>query len=789
MSVQRHALWAALAVAVLTRPASAQFIPQPPETPVPFTRLDASTLRIPLLGFARVTNEAQWRTLWERYDVGDSTRRRRPVPTVDFSRDELLVVAAYGTKCARDNLVNRLFNRRDTIHVVAAWPMTRGAPCPASPGTADALRIRRTRLPIRPVYNAMYATVLSENPWSEHRTISDLDKILDRENHAGWLEMLVREDSSVVNLRRLVLMVRGYDEANYLFSSRRVRGDARALAALIGRAGVSINGGLDTLALRHGMTLARDAETPRATLDLLLQWVREHHEPHPIAAAILANPSVGDDAPFRGDLAASGLLPGGAIAGTVRDSTGKPRGDVTVVMPGIGREATTGPDGSFRVLGVRPGRVRVIAYLTPVDSLAATVTVADRDTVQWNPVIADHYSTRQRPKLARYPGDDVDSAGRRLLKGDTTRVANFRAFSRRFVTVAMEKHPAAENLVISPFSAALALALASEGARGATATAILGTLGIHNWSAAERLRRITETRRQFEGRRDVELSLSSAVWADVGVAVAPEFRRTAETSYRALVRSMPLATTAAAAAVNHWADSVTFGRIKTIQSGPFDALTRIFLANAVYFNGAWLDKFDATSTRPRPFAVGGGGAQRVATMEQTREFGYVRGPGYQIARLPYRAGKTAMYVVLPDRGVTRGQLLAALAAAWPSTAAFSPTLLHLQLPRMHVEQSVDLPAILEAVGLGIAFDAAHADFSGLGRITRGPGNLAIGEATQKVFLDVNEEGTEAAAVTSMEMVVTSLPRVTPFIVDRPFLFILRDESTGADLFVGWIARP
>jgi len=791
VSFQRRAVCASLAVVSIAHTGSAQFIPLPPETQIPFTRLDATTLRVPLLGFARITRLSQWRALWERYDVGDSAQRRRPVPVVDFSRNELLVVAAYGTKCTRDNLVNRVFNRRDTIHVVASWPMSRGAPCSTGPGTADAIVISRTRLPIRPVFNATYATVLAGNPWSEHRTLADLDTIRDYASHAGWLEILVREDSSLENLRRTIPKVKGSDEAAYLLSSARVRANAQALSELVAARENSIFGfsaGLDTLVRRHGMTLARDSQTPRATLDLLLKWVREHREPHAIAAAIFDNPSVVEDAGFRDALASSGLLPGGAIIGSIRDATGRPRGDVTVLLPGVGREATTEADGSFRVLGVPAGRVRLTAYLTPVDSADTYLTVVDRDTARWNPVITDRYSTRQRPKLARYPGDDVDSAGRRLLKIDTTRVANFRGFSGRFVTEAMRTSLPAENLVVSPFSAAMALALVCEGARGATADACGTTLGMETWPADARRQRISETVRRFEGRVDVELSLASAVWADASMEVAPEFRRTAEMSYRAVIRSMPLATAAAVAAVNHWADSVTFGRIRTVQNGPFDPLMRMYLANAVYFNGAWLDKFDATQTRPRPFAVGGGTIQPVAAMEQTGNFGYILGAGYQVARLPYRAGKTAMYVVLPNRGVTRQQLLAALATAWPSAAALAPTLLHLQLPRMHVEQALDLEPILGALGLSVAFDHARADFSGLGR-TRGPRDLAIDQAMQKVFLDVNEEGTEAVAVTSMGIVVTGMPTVTPFIVDRPFLFILRDESTGADLFVGWIARP
>ena len=774
------------ALALASGGADAQFVPAIAETPVPFTHLDVRTLRIPLLGFERIETEARWAALWERYDVGDSTRRRRPLPTVDFRKDELLVVAAPGTLCAGQALVSRLFVRRDTLHLVSSWPISHGRPCYFGPGSADAVVVARTKLPIRPVYNAMYTTLLTD-PWWEHRTVADLDTIADRDAREGWFEMLAREDSSIENLRRLAPKVRSDGATRMLFKSARLRGDRQALSALVSV--FAPQGGLDTLVHRFGLALARDPTTPRAMLDRLLYWVSLQRSPHQIAAAIFENPSVVADPAYRERLADSGLLPGGAVVGTVRDSAGTPRAELTVVIAGLGREATTTYRGAFRILGLRPGPARLVTYLTPVDSAEVTVTIGDRDTARWDPVIADHYSTRQRPTLARYPGDDVDSAGRGLLKVDTSRLADFRTFSERFVSEAMRRGKPDENRVLSPFGVAMALALTSEGARGATATAFATTLGIDHWSAGERSRRIGETLKRMQGRVDVQLAVASAVWLDAVVEVTPAFRRTAETDYGAVVKSMSLATQAAARVANHWADSVTFGRIPVIQNGPFDAGMRAVLANAVYFNGAWLDKFAVKETRPRPFTLANGTVLRIPAMEQTKDFGYLKGTGYRATRLPYRAGKTAMYVVLPDRGVTRDELLVALGARWPQASSFSQALVHVQLPRVHVEAEVDLPEILTALGLGTAFIHGVADFRGLGRVTSGPSDLAIGSANQRVFLDVNEEGTEAAAVTVFGMTVTSAPEITQFVVDRPFLFVLRDESIGAYLFVGWIAKP
>jgi serine protease inhibitor len=263
------------------------------------------------------------------------------------------------------------------------------------------------------------------------------------------------------------------------------------------------------------------------------------------------------------------------------------------------------------------------------------------------------------------------------------------------------------------------------------------------------------------------------------------------------------------ATLNHWADSVTAGLIREIRRDPFDTSTEVVLTNAVYFKGLWLDAFKDSLTRDRAFTSASGERTAVPTMERTGALAYRRGPRYQALRIPYRSGLSAMYVVLPDSGLSAATLLDSLTAAgWPLPDPRRDVRdVNLRLPRLHITQETDLRPPLEALGLDIIFDAARADFGGLvverpdrpppcpplssglhsGACTR----HRVSSAQQSVYLDVDEQGTQAAAVTTIEVgiVITATPAPIPFYVDRPFLFALRDERTGTFLFMGYIAAP
>jgi Serine protease inhibitor len=342
-------------------------------------------------------------------------------------------------------------------------------------------------------------------------------------------------------------------------------------------------------------------------------------------------------------------------------------------------------------------------------------------------------------------------------------------------------------------SAGLALSLAETGARGATARALAGVVGTTGLSRAELERGGDALVAGATGRRDVELGIATAIWVDSGARLAPSFAKSAN-AWRATAATLRLTSPDALATINRWADSATHHRIKGILEQPLGDGVTMFLANAVYFKGRWLHPFEREATRPRDFTLAGGGRIRVPTMELTDFVGYRRERNFQIARLPYRMGKTAMYLILPDSGVSPAALEHGFATSgWPAAPTDADARrVHVALPKVHVEMTTDLQRPIAARGGGIAFDCDRADFGDLAidRRNGAPLPLCIGSAVQRVYLDVDEAGTEAAAVTGLEVTVTSVPpRPVELIVDRPFLFVLRDEQSGADLFVGHIARP
>jgi len=369
----------------------------------------------------------------------------------------------------------------------------------------------------------------------------------------------------------------------------------------------------------------------------------------------------------------------------------------------------------------------------------------------------------------------------------------FDRFGARFLAAIVDRGNESDNMVFSPVSAGFTLSLAALGARGTTALALTQLLGESSFDRRTLEQRGTRTVELLGGRTDVQLELANAVWVDTAVRLSPSFAASVA-AWKATASTLPLSSSEAVRTINRWADRSTHGRIKEVFRDALDPSTRLALTNAVYFKGKWSDAFDVSVTSPRNFTLASGRPIAVPAMERTGQLAYRRAKGFQVVRLPYRGGRTAMYVILPDSGAAVSTLVQQFAAAgWPTTlGAGSERDVHLVLPKFHVEQALDLRPSLETMGGSIVFDCDRADFGDLA-VARSSGNrvpLCIDKATQKVYLDVNEEGTEAAAVTGMTLVDTAAPPPpVDFIVDRPFLFVLRDESSGNDLFVGIIRRP
>ncbi len=346
------------------------------------------------------------------------------------------------------------------------------------------------------------------------------------------------------------------------------------------------------------------------------------------------------------------------------------------------------------------------------------------------------------------------------------------------------------NIFISPYGASTVLQMACNGAGGQTKSEIrqvLGTANLHPDEINRANRQLTQS--LTAAGTNVVLTIANAAWCRTGPTIKPDFIAANQQSLQATVSPMDFNDPRSVGIMNAWAAEKTHGRINSIADGLIGPLTELFLANAVYFKGKWLEPFDPKATRDRSFNLPGGIQRKVPMMEESRKFFYRRGTRYQAVRLPYQGWSIAMYVFLPDNGSSPEALLAIMNGdTWQRTTrpGFNDQQGTLVLPKLTMSYAVELKQPLHALGMRSAF--AKADFSGISDVP-----LSISAVRQRTFVEVNEEGTEAAAVTAAN-IKSSGPEISPpkpfrMVVDRPFLFIIEDMQTGTILFMGLIYNP
>ncbi len=500
------------------------------------------------------------------------------------------------------------------------------------------------------------------------------------------------------------------------------------------------------------------------------------------------------------------------VVGQVRDDKGQPVVGALVEAMGLQIDAWSNRQGRYELRGLPVGRVHVQLRFLGVEPVDTTLTLRRRERAVWNVVLRepDWAAEAERAESARVAAGGLDSVGAGLVSTDSSTSITYERFGIRLLRAAVRHSSPDTSRVLSPLSAGQALALALAAAKDSTAFFIAQALdlgGLGSDSIAARSQRFNDAVRM---RRDVTLKVANALWVDTSATLQPQFASWASAHYAAAVRVQPLRVPQVISVLNRWADSVTSGAIREIRDKPFGDSVVVALTNAVYFKGRWLEPFDSSLTQRRPFTLANGKRVVTPTIELFANLAYRRGSGYQAVRVPYMAGLSALYIVLPDSGVKAATLLEDLEkTGWPMPNPRKETRrVQIRLPRLHVTQATNLRPAFTALDMGILFDSARADFGGLvvprperpppcpplssglqvGACTR----FRISEAAQHVYLDVDEKGTEATAVTALafEVVFTSAgPPPIKFFVDRPFLFALRDEKTGTLLFVGFIAGP
>jgi len=357
---------------------------------------------------------------------------------------------------------------------------------------------------------------------------------------------------------------------------------------------------------------------------------------------------------------------------------------------------------------------------------------------------------------------------------------------------------AQDNTFLSPYSISLALAMTYAGAGGNTALEMADTL--HLTLPPERLHPAFDALdlalasrgqgAQGADGKGFRLNIVNATWGQQGHTFLMPFLDVLAASYGAGMFNLDFATDPEGSrqTINDWVENQTEGRIKDlIPQGTIDSLTRLVLTNAIYFNAAWANPFDESSTTDGAFHRLDGSSVTAALMHQDAFLGVAQLDGLQAVELPYDGDELSMVVILPDEGrfqeIESGLDSASLARV---LGAIQTADVALTLPRFTYTSSFQLKAALTDLGMADAFRSGVADFSGMD----GTRDLYIGAVIHKAFIKVNEAGTEAAAATAVIMEGgLSVEAPIPVTVDRPFLFLIRDRITGAVLFLGRVTDP
>ena len=362
---------------------------------------------------------------------------------------------------------------------------------------------------------------------------------------------------------------------------------------------------------------------------------------------------------------------------------------------------------------------------------------------------------------------------------------------------AVQKANASKNVVLSPISAALNLSMVLAGADGETRQEMLSALSLGGLNPAAindanaTLLKIIRTPAQ-----STTLSVADSLWVDNRhVRLRPDYIKQTRMSYDAEIVNLDFSDPGAAARINGWASKETQGKITKIID-EIDPHDRLLLLNAVYFKGQWAHKFDKSRTQQKDFALAGGPVKQVPRMVQSGRFEYFETPELQAIRLPFGDGDLVMDILLPKQSASLDALEADLTTEhWNSWQAhYAPRPGAIELPRFELKATYHLNEALQSLGLRRAFKQ-DAQLTGLFTSESsqgGGGRFFISYVRQSTFWKVDEEGSEAAAVTAAGVRATALARpVEPFsmIVDRPFFCAIEDRRSGALLFIGAIYDP
>ena len=380
----------------------------------------------------------------------------------------------------------------------------------------------------------------------------------------------------------------------------------------------------------------------------------------------------------------------------------------------------------------------------------------------------------------------VDPVPINLTTDQVALIASENSFALDIFKKVIENSAESENVIISPLSISSALSMTLNGASGATRDAMLDALrmkGLTTGIINNSYKDLTEALLSVDKR--VLISITNSVWTENNFVVKKPFNDILAQYYNAESKSFDINDPLVPKQVNSWIESKTNGLIKNMID-QLDPNTVMLLINAIYFKGKWNSQFDKANTVQGLFYKPGGLTAQVPMMKQTSEFKIYNGEGFTLAEFPYGQGNFVMDLILPDDVSGIKSILALITdnslKGWLNQMGERKT--DLTIPRFKYGYKKELKDILAGMGMAIAF-SDNADFSNISDIS-----LLISFVLHQAFIETNEEGTEAAAVTIVGISTTSMP-VGPFIlnIDHSFLYIIRETTTNSILFIGRVTDP
>ena len=380
----------------------------------------------------------------------------------------------------------------------------------------------------------------------------------------------------------------------------------------------------------------------------------------------------------------------------------------------------------------------------------------------------------------RVPPRPLTSAEKAIVTADNT-------FGFKLLT-AVNKDETGKSVFISPVSVSMALGMTLNGANGSTKVAMIQTLEFAGLTQSDINASYKSLIALFSGLDPkVKFQIANSIWYRPDLIIEQQFKDVNTQHFNAQINSLNFSDPSAAKTINGWVDQNTNGKIKEIVPDPIPSYIVMYLINAVYFKGTWTYQFDPKYTLNDFFTVPDGSRKPCMMMSQKGKYKYLTNEEVQAIDLPYGDAGFSMTILLPKSGTNIDDFTNKLTqqqwATW--TAGLQVKEGDIYLPKFKLEYDKKLNDVLKAMGMTVAFSPDQADFTNIDK----RGGLFISEVKHKTFVQVDEEGTEAAAVTSVGIGRTSIGDTFIMRIDHPFIVIIRENNSGTILFIGKIVEP